>query len=64
MLIFHIYYRAKQDNTNFKREVRKTGGGPPPTLPDDTAKVIDILGSEVNAIGCAFDSDAGPSCKL
>ncbi|MPC72577.1 uncharacterized protein LOC123511358 [Portunus trituberculatus] len=47
--------------TEFKREVRKTGGGPPPTLPDDTAKVIGIIGSEVNDLGCAFDCDTGPS---
>ncbi|MPC75812.1 hypothetical protein E2C01_070208 [Portunus trituberculatus] len=56
--------KAKQDDTEFKRAVRKTGGGPPPTLPDDTAKVIGIISSEVNDLGCTFDCDTGwPFCS-
>lgn len=55
-----IYYRAKQDDAAFKREVRKTGGGAPPNIPEDTAKVLTIIGSEVNDLGCDFDCDTGP----
>lgn len=59
----YLYYRAKQDNASFKREARKTGGGAPPTLSEDTAKVLSMIGSEVNDLGCPFDCDTGPLGK-
>lgn len=57
-------YRAKHDHASFKREVRKTGGGAaPPTIPEDTSKVLSFISSEINDLGCNFDSDIDPSCK-
>lgn len=36
----------------------KTGGGDPPAdVPEDTQKVLDIIGKEVDDLGCSFDDD-------
>ena len=62
-LIFLINYRAKKDDAAFKREIRKTGDGAPPPLPEDTTKVLTMIESEVKDIGCPFDSDSGRTGK-
>lgn len=58
-----IYYRVKHEHAQQKREVRKTGGGvPPPPISEEAEKVLSIIGSELNDLGCLYDSDAHP-CK-
>lgn len=57
------FFRVKQDHTQHKRMVRRTGGGvPPPALPEETEKVLTVIASEVNDLDSKFDSDAYP-CK-
>ncbi|KAK4296054.1 hypothetical protein Pmani_031437 [Petrolisthes manimaculis] len=51
--------KAKDEYDNFKPEVKKTGGGPAPTpLPDETAKVLDLIRGELEDTGNPYDCDA------
>ena len=64
MLIFHFGYRAKKDNAEYKRQARATGGGKPPTTPDETStKVLDVIRLEVDDVDNPHDSDAHPLSK-
>lgn len=42
-----------------KSELRKTSGGaPPPDYLEESAKILGILGDQVDDVGCDFNSDA------
>lgn len=56
-----LYYRAKKNVAEGKREAFKTGDGVPPAeVPPDSEKVITLLGDNINDIGNPFDCDAMP----
>jgi len=53
---------VKHEHATKRRSALRTGGGaPPPDLPQESEKVLDILGPEINDIGNPYDDDGTSS---
>lgn len=53
-----IFFRAMKEHVIRNRKVIKAdGGGPPSDLPEDTSKVLHLIGIEIDDISCYADFD-------
>ncbi|XP_045101889.1 uncharacterized protein LOC123498640 [Portunus trituberculatus] len=54
--------KAKHEDALMKRELKRTGDGPPPAaVSNESDQVLAILGSDIEDIGNPYDLDAMPS---